>query len=86
MGSLRGSRGPSAGEIGSVVGLLRAGVPGASVWRASPLLAMPMLVSGLVAGFVVGLAFGGNLRNLQTLELKLWPGLVVGAAARLIAP
>ena len=45
-----------------------------------------MLVSGLVAGFVLGLASGGNWRNLQTFELKLWPALVGGAAARLVAP
>jgi hypothetical protein len=45
-----------------------------------------MLVSGLVAGLVLGLALGGNWRNLQTLDLKLWPGLVVGVAARTVAP
>ncbi len=45
-----------------------------------------MLVSGLVAGFVLGLAFGGNWRNLQTFDLRLWPGLLVGVAARAIAP
>ena len=47
---------------------------------------MPMLVSGLLAGFLLGLAFGGNWRNLQALDLKLWPGLVAGGAARLVAP
>ena len=45
-----------------------------------------MLVSGLVAGLVLGLAFGGNWRNLRTLDLKLWPGLVAGVAARAVAP
>jgi hypothetical protein len=45
-----------------------------------------MLVSGLVAGFLLGLAFGGNWRNLQALDLKLLPGLVAGAAARLVGP
>src|SRR6185503_6836419 len=47
---------------------------------------MLMLVSGLVAGFVLGLARGGNWRNLQTLDLKLWPGLLAGVAARAVAP
>jgi uncharacterized protein DUF5317 len=47
---------------------------------------MPMLVSGLVAGFVLGLATGGNWRNLQRLDLKLWPGLLAGAIARVVAP
>jgi Family of unknown function (DUF5317) len=45
-----------------------------------------MLVSGLIAGFVLGLALGGSWRNLQTLDLKFWPGLVAGAAARAVAP
>jgi hypothetical protein len=45
-----------------------------------------MLVSGLVAGFVLGLATGGNWRNLQRLDLKLWPGLLAGAIARVVAP
>ena len=47
---------------------------------------MPMLVSGLVAGFIVGLAAGGHWRNLERLDLKLWPALFVGAAARVVAP
>lgn len=47
---------------------------------------MPMLVSGLLAGFVLGLAFGGNWRNLQTFDLRLWPGLLVGVIARAAAP
>ena len=45
-----------------------------------------MLVSGLVAGFVVGLASGGDWRNLQRLDLKLWPALLVGVVARAVAP
>jgi Family of unknown function (DUF5317) len=47
---------------------------------------MPMLVSGLLAGFVLGLASGGHLRNLQTLDLKLWPALLAGVMARAVAP
>ena len=47
---------------------------------------MPMLVSGLLAGFVLGLATGGDWRNLQRFELKLWPGLFAGAVARAVAP
>jgi hypothetical protein len=45
-----------------------------------------MLVSGLVAGFILGLASGGNWRNLQKFELKLWPGLLAGVIARAVAP
>jgi hypothetical protein len=45
-----------------------------------------MLVSGLVAGFVLGLATGGSWRNLRTFDLKLWPGLLAGIIARAIAP
>ena len=45
-----------------------------------------MLVSGLVAGLVLGLAFGGNWRNLQKLDLRLWPALLAGVAARAVAP
>lgn len=45
-----------------------------------------MLVSGLVAGFVLGLAFGGNWRNLQTFDLRLWPGLLIGVISRAAAP
>jgi uncharacterized protein DUF5317 len=47
---------------------------------------MPMLVSGLVAGFILGLAAGGHWRNLQGFELKLWPGLLAGVVARAVAP
>jgi hypothetical protein len=45
-----------------------------------------MLVSGLLAGFILGLASGGNWRNLQTFDLKLWPGLLAGLIARVAAP
>jgi hypothetical protein len=45
-----------------------------------------MLVSGLVAGFVLGLASGGNWRNLEKFDLKLWPGLLAGVIARAVAP
>jgi hypothetical protein len=45
-----------------------------------------MLVSGLLAGFILGLASGGSLRNLQGFDLKLWPGLAVGLIARWLAP
>ncbi|MDQ2913815.1 MAG: DUF5317 domain-containing protein [Chloroflexota bacterium] len=47
---------------------------------------MLMLASGLLAGFIVGIASGGAWRNLGRLELKFWPALLVGAIARLIAP
>jgi len=47
---------------------------------------MPMLVSGLVAGFVLGLALGGDWRRLQQLDFKLSPALLVGAVARAVAP
>jgi hypothetical protein len=47
---------------------------------------MPMLVSGLIAGVVLGLASGGNWRSLQRFDLKLWPGLLVGVIARAVAP
>jgi len=45
-----------------------------------------MLVSGLIAGFVLGLATGGNWRNLERFNLKLWPGLFAGVIARAVAP
>jgi hypothetical protein len=45
-----------------------------------------MLVSGLVAGFILGLASGGNWRNLQRFDLKLWPALLAGVIARASAP
>jgi hypothetical protein len=45
-----------------------------------------MLVSGLLAGFVLGVASGGNWRNLGKLDLKLWPALLAGVIARAAAP
>jgi Family of unknown function (DUF5317) len=45
-----------------------------------------MLVSGLVAGFVLGLATGGDWRNLQSFNFKFWPGLAAGVLARAAAP
>jgi hypothetical protein len=45
-----------------------------------------MLVSGLIAGFLIGLASGGNWRNLEKFDLKLWPGLLAGVIARAAAP
>lgn len=45
-----------------------------------------MLVSGLLAGFIIGLAARGDWRNLQRLDLKLWPALFAGAVARVVAP
>ena len=47
---------------------------------------MPMLVSGLVVGLLLGLATGGHWRNLQRFDLKLWPALVAGVVARNVAP
>jgi len=45
-----------------------------------------MLVSGLVAGLLIGLASGGNWRRLQQLDFKLWPALLAGAGSRAAAP
>jgi len=45
-----------------------------------------MLVSALLAGFVLGLASGGSWRNLARLDLKFWPALLVGVIARTAAP
>jgi hypothetical protein len=45
-----------------------------------------MLVSGLLAGFVLGLATGGNWRNLKMFELRVWPALLAGIGARAAAP
>ena len=47
---------------------------------------MPMLVSGLLAGFVLGVASGGALRNLGRVDLKFWPALIAGATLRTAAP
>jgi hypothetical protein len=45
-----------------------------------------MLVSGLLAGLVLGVASGGNWRNLGTLDLRLWPALLAGVVGRAAAP
>jgi Family of unknown function (DUF5317) len=45
-----------------------------------------MLVSALVAGLVLGLASGGNWRNLAKVNLTLSPALVAGVIARVAAP
>jgi len=45
-----------------------------------------MLVSGLIAGLVLGLASGGNWRNLAKVDLTLLPALIAGVIARLAAP
>ena len=47
---------------------------------------MPMLVSGLIAGLVLGLASGGNWRNLAKVNLTLLPALIAGVIARIAAP
>jgi uncharacterized protein DUF5317 len=43
-----------------------------------------MLASGLLAGILVGLLFGGRLDRLRTFQLRLWPLLVMGLALRLL--
>jgi uncharacterized protein DUF5317 len=45
-----------------------------------------MLVSGLLVGLILGLAAGGDWRNLAKLDLKLWPMLLAGVVARTAAP
>jgi len=45
-----------------------------------------MLVSGLLAGLVLGLASGGNWRNLGKVNLTLLPALIAGVIARVAAP
>jgi uncharacterized protein DUF5317 len=45
-----------------------------------------MLVSGLLAGLIVGLGAGGDWRNLAKLDLKLWPVLLAGVVVRTAAP
>lgn len=42
-----------------------------------------MLVSGVVAGLVAGVAFGGDWRRLATFTLRWWPVLVFASALRL---
>jgi MFS family permease len=41
-----------------------------------------MLASGVVAGIIAGVAFGGDWRRLATLSLKLWPVLVLAVGLR----
>lgn len=43
-----------------------------------------MLASGVAAGIIAGIAFGGDWRRLSTFSLKLWPVLVVAVALRLV--
>ncbi len=42
-----------------------------------------MLASGVVAGIIAGVAFGGDWRRLATFSLRLWPLLVAATALRL---
>jgi MFS family permease len=43
-----------------------------------------MLASGVVAGIIAGVAFGGDWRRLATFSLKLWPVLVLAVGLRLV--
>ena len=43
-----------------------------------------MLASGVAAGIIFGVAFGGDWRRLATFDLKLWPVLVVSLLIRII--
>ena len=43
-----------------------------------------MLASGVAAGIIAGVAFGGDWRRLGTFGLKLWPVLVVSLGIRVI--
>src|SRR5438270_5070346 len=43
-----------------------------------------MLASGVIAGLLTGVAFGGDWRRLSTLSLRLWQVLVVALGLRLI--
>ena len=43
-----------------------------------------MLASGVAAGIIAGVAFGGDWRRLATFSLKLWPVLVFAVALRLV--
>jgi MFS family permease len=43
-----------------------------------------MLASGVAAGIIVGVAFGGDWRRLATFSLKLWPVLVLAVGLRLV--
>ena len=42
-----------------------------------------MLASGVFAGLIAGIAFGGDIRRLSRLTLRWWPLLVVASALRL---
>lgn len=43
-----------------------------------------MLASGVAAGIIAGVAFGGDWRRLATFTLKLWPLLVLAVGLRLV--
>ena len=43
-----------------------------------------MLASGVVAGVVAGIAFGGDWRRLASFSLRWWPLLVIASALRLV--
>lgn len=43
-----------------------------------------MLASGVAAGIIAGVAFGGDWRRLATFNLKLWPVLVLAVVLRLV--
>ena len=45
-----------------------------------------MLVSSIVAGFIAGLASGGDWRRLQEFGVAWWPVLLTSILARAIAP
>ena len=43
-----------------------------------------MLASGVAAGIILGVAFGGDWRRLATFSLQLWPVLILSVALRLV--
>ena len=43
-----------------------------------------MLVSGVVAGVLAGITFGGDWRRLATFSLRLWPLLAIAAGLRIL--
>jgi MFS family permease len=43
-----------------------------------------MLASGVAAGIIAGVAFGGDWRRLATFNLRLWPVLVLAVGLRLV--
>ena len=43
-----------------------------------------MLASGVAAGIIAGVAFGGDWRRLATFSLKLWPVLVLAVTVRFV--